>query len=351
MLANDDENKRNQHSADVSDEPGPVANDGHYSNGAETGGRLRREPNLDPLPPPHGGSSLYGRRMPQVPLLSASQLRGVSDVLGETNEGLSNREIDELLAEAGIDDPVPDAPPGTYNPVNKRTRLFNALAARQNRDRSPNAVLRCVEIAMQPIRYAERGRLFDDRRGALNQRLLHIGIEIDKAGGLVPVKKATTVTEARRRTRRLRGDLEERNVHHAVLVACDTEIADENYFHIVLEATKSLAEEIRRKTGLDADGSTLISEAFDFKEGTLPRLAWNSLETATDRSEHVGLTHLCRGVVGAFRNPTAHEPKTLWEVSEPEALDVCSLISLLHRRLESATSVPESLWAGSPSER
>jgi uncharacterized protein (TIGR02391 family) len=288
--------------------------------------------------------------MSQVPLLSASQLRGVSDVLGETSRGLSNREIDELLAEAGIDDPMPEAPPGTYNAVNKRTRLFNALAARQNQDHSPNAVLRCIEIAMQPIRYAEQGGLFDERRSALNERLLHIGIEVEKAGSLVPAKKATTVSEARKRTRRLRGDLEERNVHAAVLAACDAEIASENYFHIVLEATKSLAEEIRRKTGLDADGTTLVGEAFDFKKGTLPRLAWNSLETTTDRSEHIGLTHLCRGVVSAFRNPTAHEPKMSWEVSEPEALDVCSLVSLLHRRLESATPVPESLWGGSPSE-
>lgn len=237
---------------------------------------------------------------------------------------------------------------GTYNAINKRTRLFNALKARQDRDRSPNAVLNCIEIAMAPIRYAEQGRLFEDRRGALNERLLHIGIEVNEAGKLAPVKKAATVSEARQRTRRLRGDLEERGVHPKVLAACDAEISDENYFHIVLEATKSLAEEIRTKTGLDSDGTTLVAEAFDFKRGALPRLAWNTLQTDTDRSEHRGLTHLCKGVVGAFRNPTAHEQKISWEVTEAEALDVCSLVSLLLRRLEGATPVPEEIWGGSP---
>jgi hypothetical protein len=175
-----------------------------------------------------------------------------------TSGGLSNDEIGKLLAEAGIDDPTPKAPPGTYIAVNKRTRLFNALKARQDHDRSSSAVLRFIEIAMAPIRYAEQGPLFDERRGALNERLLHIGIEVDETGKLNTVEKAATVSEARQRPRRLRGDLEERGVHPKVLAACDAEIADENYFHIVLEAAKSLADEIRQKAGLDADGTTLI---------------------------------------------------------------------------------------------
>lgn len=88
--------------------------------------------------------------MAQIALLTDSQLRGVSDVLGNTSGGLSNDDIDALLAEAGMDDPTPTAPPGTYNAINKRTRLFNALKARQDRDRSPNAVLNCTAITSRP---------------------------------------------------------------------------------------------------------------------------------------------------------------------------------------------------------
>lgn len=53
-------------------------------------------------------------------------------------------------------------------------------------------------------------------------------------------------------------------------------------------------KEIRQKSGLDTDGSTLVGDAFGYKKGTLPRLAWSSLQTETDRSEHRGPTNLCR---------------------------------------------------------
>jgi hypothetical protein len=39
----------------------------------------------------------------------------------------------------------------------------------------------------------------------------------------------------------------------------------------------------------------------------------------------------------AFRNPTAHEPKIYWPINEQDALDLLSLISLLHRRLDEVT--------------
>jgi len=281
--------------------------------------------------------------MPLVPTLSASQLRGIAEVLGDTNDGLTNRGINDLLAEAGIVDPTPKAPPGTYVAINKRDRLFKALAARQSQDKAPSAVLRCIEIAMQPVRYAGGEELFQARRHALNERLLHIGFEVGEEGKLTSTSKASTVSEARERTRRMRGKLEARGAYARVLSACHAEIADENYFHVVLEATKSLSEEIRQRAGLETDGSALVAEAFDFKDGALPRMAWNRLESTTDRSEHWGLTNLCRGVVGAFRNPAAHELKVQWEVSEAEALDVCSMISLLHRRLEGAIPIAETV--------
>lgn len=275
--------------------------------------------------------------------LSPSVLRGVCDVLAETDEGLSNRQINELLTEAGIEDPTTAAPPGTYIRISKRDRLFNALAARQERDKSANALLRCIEIAMAPVSYAGRAALFSSRQAELNERLLHAGLQLDDGGKIHAAAPATSVSDARRRTKRLRRLLEDRGVHPKVMAACPQEISDENFFHLVFEATKGLAAEIRRLSGLEADGAILVNEAFEFEKDRLPVLAWNRLESATDRSEHRGLTQLCRGVVGAFRNPAAHEQKIAWEMPEQEALDICALLSLLHRRLEAATAVPATL--------
>jgi uncharacterized protein (TIGR02391 family) len=89
-----------------------------------------------------------------------------------------------------------------------------------------------------------------------------------------------------------------------------------NYFHAVLEATKSLSEKIREKTGLTGDAGELANRAFALGKGGIPFLAFNSLRTDTEKSEQSGLMNLFVGVFGAFRNPTSHAPKIMWEVTE-----------------------------------
>ena len=68
----------------------------------------------------------------------------------------------------------------------------------------------------------------------------------------------------------------------------------------------------------------------------MPFLAFNSLTTDTEKSEQSGVMNLFVGMFGAFRNVTAHGPKVTWNVTEQDALDLMTLASLLHRRLDSA---------------
>ncbi len=75
---------------------------------------------------------------------------------------------------------------------------------------------------------------------------------------------------------------------------------------------------------------------------TGPLLALNSLRTETEQSEQKGFANLLRGTFGTFRNPTAHGPKMTWVVSEEDALDLLSLVSYLHRRLDAAVVVPRA---------
>ena len=65
-----------------------------------------------------------------------------------------------------------------------------------------------------------------------------------------------------------------------------------------------------------------------------PILALNFLKSDTEKSEHKGFAQLLKGCFGAVRNPLAHEPKILWD-GEEDAADYFSLISLLHRKLDS----------------
>jgi uncharacterized protein (TIGR02391 family) len=57
-----------------------------------------------------------------------------------------------------------------------------------------------------------------------------------------------------------------------------------------------------------------------------------------ERSEHKGFALLLKGAFAAVRNPTAHEPKILWQ-GEDDAADYFTLLSMLHRKLDKARAV------------
>ena len=137
---------------------------------------------------------------------------------------------------------------------------------------------------------------------------------------------------------RLRQKLIERGVHSDVLKFCRAELVQKNYFHAVLEASKSVAQKIRDMSGFTSDGSTLVDESFRIGKKAYPVLAFNQLSTDSERSEHNGLMNLMKGFFGTFRNPTAHAPRIAWQVTEQDALDMMTLASLLHRRLDNAVN-------------
>ena len=68
-----------------------------------------------------------------------------------------------------------------------------------------------------------------------------------------------------------------------------------------------------------------------------PRIVFNSLATDWERSEQTGLATLMKGLFSTFRNTTAHAPRVIWATSRADALDMLTLASMLHRRLDDAT--------------
>ena len=80
----------------------------------------------------------------------------------------------------------------------------------------------------------------------------------------------------------------------------------------------------------------MVDEAFSFK--SIPHLALNSLQTESEQSEQKGFMNLLKGLFGTFRNTTAHAPKIMWSIEEEDALDILSLVSLVHRRLDKAAA-------------
>jgi uncharacterized protein (TIGR02391 family) len=267
--------------------------------------------------------------MPAIQQINESHLEAICNILGDTGSGLTGSEIGKLLARCNINDPEPS--------ITKRVRLFAALRLKQGRDNCSNNVLNFIQAAMDPARFVGRLQEFNRFRDELNEALAFAGFHLAENGKLRAVEQANTLTEAQQRANRLRSKLNDRHVHSDVLQFCKAELLQENYFHAVFEATKSVAQKIRDKTGLTGDGADIVDEAFKI---SAPRLAINSLRTETEESEHKGFANLLRGMFGTFRNVTGHAPKITWPISEEDALDLLSLVSYLHRRLDSSIQVP-----------
>ena len=263
------------------------------------------------------------------PPLSAPQLEMLCKILGDTTHGLTGSEIERLLGQVKVKDTAPG--------ITKWQRLFNALAARQNQDQSGDRVFAFVGAALDPARYVGEHHRFEARRTGINAVLALCGFEYRADGKFYTVATASTLSEAETRAHRLRAALSARGVHPDVIGSCRAELVEQNVFHAVLEASKGVAEKLRIRCGLTSDGGQLVDEALG---GDNPKLRINAFGTDAEKSEQRGFANLVKGLFGTFRNPTAHAPRVVWTMKEDDALDLFSLASYVHRRVDAATPRP-----------
>lgn len=250
----------------------------------------------------------------------------LSAVLAETEwPGLKGPEIGRLLESLRIEDPWPSA--------TKRKRLSAALWNRQVLDRSSHRLFTFVVHAMAPSRYIGDPGRFEALQAGVNEVLSMVGLRINDQGQMVKAEQARTLDEVARLTGRLRGELTRRGVHAEVLRYCEEELLRRSIFHAVFEATKGLSERLRVMSGSTLDGAELVDACFTKQT---PVIRINDNTTKSEGSEQAGFANLLRGITGTFRNPTAHAPRTEWPVSEVDALDLFSMLSYLHRRLDGA---------------
>lgn len=258
----------------------------------------------------------------------ARSIEAMARALGDTGEGPTNSEIDDVARACQF----PFEEPNT-----KWKRIYNILIKDQNKRGDRTGVLGFIRNSMRPSIYVRTPERYEVLRENLNRALSFEGIEVQRDGSLTRNKASSTISDARRRAAELRGILKGRGVHPDVLRFCRAELLADNYFHAVLEATKSLGQKLRDRTGLSDDGATLVERALS---GDKPMLAINTLSTESERSEQRGFAMLCKGIFGMFRNPTAHAPRVHWAMSKTDAEDLMSLLSLTHRRLDAAHMPP-----------
>ena len=176
------------------------------------------------------------------PPLSSSVIEGISKALGHTDYGLTGTEIDTFIPQAKLINTSPG--------ITKWKRLYNSFAEYQNRTQNSNSILTFINQTLSPARFIGRESDYHVLRCELNKSLSFAGLELSEKGQFRKVKQSTTISEAEQRANQLRAKLERRNSHSIIYDYCKAELLAENYFHTVFEATKSVAEEIRKKTGL-----------------------------------------------------------------------------------------------------
>lgn len=261
--------------------------------------------------------------MNAVPPFPEGQVEALARLLGECGSGT---DISRVLNDRGLLDASGES--------TKWRRLYWVFLESQKQHQCANRVLDFIRCFLIPARFVGRSTEFEENRQELNMILAFSGLEYGQDGNFRQREAARTLDEAERRVRTIRAKFQGRRIHPEVLKYCRTELLQDNYFHAVFESSKGLAQRIRDLSGVSADGAALVDRVFSIER---PLLAINTLRTDTEKTEHKGFAALLKGCFGAVRNPLAHEPKILWD-GEDDAADYLSLISLLHRKLDNATS-------------
>lgn len=216
----------------------------------------------------------------------------------------------------------------------KWRRLAHVISSNQASTKSGNALIALITAAMRPERTLERADAARQTRDELNQALALVALRVRDDGRVGRATKADTTDDAQARTDQLRLLLQRRGAHPEVLAYCRPQLLRTDYYEAVFEATKGLGSRLRQLAGVDGDGYNLVESTM---AGKAPVLRINPLSTRTERDEQLGVANLAKGLFSSFRNPAAHEPRIEWSLSEQDALDVLGTLSLIHRRLDSAT--------------
>lgn len=93
-----------------------------------------------------------------------------------------------------------------------------------------------------------------------------------------------------------------------------------NFDRVINQATQVLEDRIRKKSGLlgNNTGTKLVNTALNAD------IDKTILEVSTNKEEHEGVCHICRGIMLAFRNPTHHHLTD--QYSREDALKFCAFI-------------------------
>lgn len=108
-----------------------------------------------------------------------------------------------------------------------------------------------------------------------------------------------------------------------------------DYRNAVLDGMLALSDLIRHRTGLNADGKALATEAFSLAR---PKLIFSELLTDSGQNDQKGFLEMITGAYAGIRNPKAHS--LIHDLDKTKTAQYLVAISLLVRRVAEAKDAP-----------
>lgn len=217
--------------------------------------------------------------------------------------------------------------------LNKSKRIYNIFCYELNKTKSFNKVFNFIFNISAPVNFDNQYD-HDEFMYSINSILLQESLEIKHANGknkLLRLSNPLSISDAKERANILLSIIERRNLHPTLMKFCKEQYLQSNYFHAVLEASKSIFKTIQYLTNINLDGHQLIDKAFSTKD---PYIALNSLKTQSEISQQVGFINFLKGITSLFRNPTAHEAKINFLIEKEDAIEIFTMISYAHKILD-----------------
>lgn len=261
-------------------------------------------------------------------LFSKPQIEELCRILADYTTG---SRITHMLEELRMYDM--DANKSSYiSSSSKWMRIANAVIDYQNTQNSNLGLRQIIEYIFAPANFINKAdKNWFEATTSVNRILQFNGLKVNDSGKVVATVESKTYSEGTKRFNSLKLRLENLQIHQEILALCRPEILDKNYFHLILEASKSVLNKVRSISCLHEDGNTLIENCFNDKR---PVVVINKLVTDTERSEYNGLKFLLKAIVCLYRNPKAHELKAYSVDSEDDTVTALLLMSQAHKLLD-----------------
>lgn len=257
----------------------------------------------------------------------------ITRILGELVKGY---EITKILAKFHFKDH--DTESGNRDISTKWKRMNASMIYEIDSQKSPRPFFQLIEEIMHPVKFANNKAVWDKNLEEINFTLRFYGYELTDGGKIQSTISTKTYSEGINRTKNFLEKLQSKGIHENIIKYCSPELLNENFFHAILEASKSILFRIKQMVLSSRDGNNLIMESFDPKNPAII-INGNYLKTDNEKNEYFGLRSLLMYICYTYRNPTAHSPKTYNPLNEEDAILAFQLMSKVHYQLDNCQVV------------